>query len=147
MIFMTPAHRLTPGCMTPRQAPLARRIAAALVWLLLPPLLPAALAQDDSKTSTNSSAASRRSAGLKASTPVTLNFVNADVEAVSRAMAVMIDRQIIVDPRVKGVITLYSEQPMPVREAYLQYLAGLRGLGFAIVDNAGLLIVVPVADA
>ena len=91
--------------------------------------------------------AARRSGGLGASTPVTLNFVNADIEAVSRAMAAMTDRQILVDPRVKGVITLYSEQPMPVREAYLQYLAALRGLGFTVVDNAGLLKVVPEADA
>ena len=142
---MTPPrpHRIPQGAMPPRMAALARLVASALLWQLLPPLLPTALAQDDS----TAPAASRRSAGLRASTPVTLNFVNADVEAVSRAMAVMIDRQIIVDPRVKGVITLYSEQPMPVREAYLQYLAGLRGLGFAIVDNAGLLKVVPEADA
>ena len=146
---MTPPrqHRKTPGCTTPRRAALARKIAAAMVWLMLPPLLPAALAQEGATPSPTAPAASRRSAGLRASTPVTLNFVNADVEAVSRAMAVMIDRQIIVDPRVKGVITLYSEQAMPVREAYLQYLAGLRGLGFAIVDNAGLLKVVPEADA
>ena len=145
---MTPPrqHRKTPGCTTPRRAALARKIAAAMVWLMLPPLLPAALAQEGATPSPTAPAASRRSAGLRASTPVTLNFVNADVEAVSRAMAVMIDRQIIVDPRVKGVITLYSEQAMPVREAYLQYLAGLRGLGFAIVDNAGLLKVVPEAD-
>jgi general secretion pathway protein D len=91
--------------------------------------------------------AARRSGGLMANTPVTLNFVNADIEAVSRAMAAMTDRQILVDPRVKGVITVYSEQPMPVREAYLQYLAALRGLGFTVVDNAGLLKVVPEADA
>jgi len=89
----------------------------------------------------------RAAGGLHANTPVTLNFVNADIEAVSRAMAVMMDRQILVDPRVKGVITVYSEQPMPVREAYLQYLAALRGLGFAVVDNAGLFKVVPEADA
>ena len=123
----------------------SRTAAAAAVCLLLLPPVPVAAAQDDSTAAVAGSA--RRSAGLRANTPVTLNFVNADVEAVSRAMAVMIDRQIIVDPRVKGVITLYSEQPMPVREAYLQYLAGLRGLGFAIVDNAGLLKVVPEADA
>ena len=131
------------------------RLAPLSAALLLLPCawLPAA-AQDSPgaaasapTATTASTATSRRSAGLRASTPVTLNFVNADVEAVSRAMAVMIDRQILVDPRVKGVITLYSEQPMPVREAYLQYLAGLRGLGFAVVDNAGLLKVVPEADA
>ena len=84
---------------------------------------------------------------LRASAPVTVNFVNADIEAVTRAMAVMIERQIIVDPRVKGTITVYSEQPIPVREAYLNYLAALRGLGFTLVDAAGLLKVVPEADA
>ena len=86
-------------------------------------------------------------AALRSSAPVTVNFVNADIEAVTRAMAVMIERQIIVDPRVKGTITVYSEQPMPVREAYLNYLAALRGLGFTLVDVAGLLKVVPEADA
>ncbi len=44
--------------------------------------------------------------------PVTLNFVNADIEAVTRAIAAMIERQIAVDPRVKGTITVYSEQPL-----------------------------------
>ncbi|HET7524756.1 MAG TPA: type II secretion system protein GspD, partial [Burkholderiaceae bacterium] len=85
---------------------------------------------------------SRGSAALRSSAPVTVNFVNADIEAVTRAMAVMIERQIIVDPRVKGTITVYSEQPVSVREAYLNYLAALRGLGFTLVDSAGLLKVV-----
>ncbi len=87
------------------------------------------------------------SAALKSGTPVTLNFVNADIEAVTRAMGAMLDRQFIVDPRVKGNITVYSETPLTVREAYLNYLAALRGLGFTVVENAGLLKVVPEADA
>ncbi len=86
-------------------------------------------------------------AKLRSSAPVTLNFVNADIEAVTRAMSVMIDQPILVDPRVKGTITVYSEQPIPVREAYLNYLASLRGLGFALVDSNGLLKVVPEAEA
>ena len=49
---------------------------------------------------------------------VVLNFVNADIEAVTRAIGVMLDRQIIIDPRVKGTITVYSEQPVSVAEAY-----------------------------
>jgi len=80
-------------------------------------------------------------------TPVTLNFVNADIEAVSRAMGAMINRQLIVDPRVRGNITVYSERAIPVAEAYRNYLAALRGLGFTVVENAGLLKVVPEADA
>ncbi len=79
--------------------------------------------------------------------PVTVNFVNADIDAVTRAMAAMIDRNIIVDPRVKGQITLYSEQPQSVGSAYQSYLSALRGLGYAVVDSGGLLKVVPEADA
>jgi len=84
---------------------------------------------------------------IRQGAPVTLNFVNADVEAVTRAISALIDQPILVDPRVKGTITVYSEQPIPVREAYYSYLAALRGLGFALVDNNGLLKVVPEAEA
>ncbi len=79
--------------------------------------------------------------------PVTVNFVNADVEAVTRAFAAMIDRSILVDPRVRGTITVYSEQPQSVRDAYQSYLSALRGLGFAVVESGGLLKVVPEAEA
>ena len=84
---------------------------------------------------------------MRSRTKVTVNFVNADVEAVTRAFAAMIERQIAVDPRVKGSITVYSEQPQTVREAYASYLSALRGLGFSMVESAGLLKVVPEADA
>jgi general secretion pathway protein D len=97
--------------------------------------------------STRSNTAAAQGSALPSSAQVTVNFVNADIEAVTRAMAVMMERQIIVDPRVKGTITVYSEQPLTVREAYLNYLAALRGLGFTLVDSAGLLKVVPEADA
>jgi general secretion pathway protein D len=93
-------------------------------------------------------------AGTRASRPaarapaqVTVNFVNADIEAVTRAFAAMSGRTIAVDPRVKGTITVYSEQPQTVEQAYQSYLAALRGLGYAIVESAGLLKVVPEADA
>ena len=88
---------------------------------------------------------SRRNA--PAAAKVTVNFVNADIEAVSRAMAAIVKRQILVDPRVRGQMTLYSEQPLSEREAFLNYLSVLRGLGFTVVDVAGLLKVVPEAEA
>lgn len=78
---------------------------------------------------------------------VTLNFVNAEIEGVARAMAAILDRQILVDPRVKGTITLYSDQPMSTRSAYQNFLAALRGQGFSVVDVAGLLKIVPEAEA
>ena len=66
---------------------------------------------------------------------VTLNFVNADIEGVSRAMSAILKQQFVVDPRVKGTITLYSEEPLTPREAYLNFLAALRGLGFTVVES------------
>ena len=79
--------------------------------------------------------------------PVTLNFVNAEIDGVARAMAAILKVPFIVDPRVKGTITLYSEQPLTPREAYLNFLASLRGLGFTVVEVGGLFKVVPEADA
>lgn len=90
--------------------------------------------------------AQQRPAAARAAT-VTVNFVNADIEAVTRAFAAMINRSIVVDPRVRGQITVYSEQPQTVQEAFLGYQSALRGLGFALVESSGLLKVVPEADA
>jgi general secretion pathway protein D len=89
----------------------------------------------------------RRQPAVRASTPVTLNFVNTDIEAVSRAMSAAMGKPILVDPRVKGTMTLTAEQPVPVQEAYLSYLAALRGMGFAMVETGGLLKLVPEAEA
>ena len=113
---------------------------------LRPPLQAQAAAEPPARTRA-ANAPAGHSPALRSRAPVTVNFVNADVEAVTRAMAAMIERQIALDPRVKGTITLYSDQPLTVREAYLNYLSALRGLGFTMVENGGLLKVVPEADA
>ena len=89
----------------------------------------------------------QRAASPRQTAPVTVNFVNADLEAVTRAMAAMINRPILVDPRVRGSITVYSEQPQSVGDAWQTYIAALRGLGFAVVESAGIFKVVPEADA
>ena len=79
--------------------------------------------------------------------PVTLNFVNADIEGVARAMSAILRQQFVVDPRVRGNITLYSDEPLTPNEAYLNFLAALRGLGFTVVEVRGIFKVVPEADA
>jgi general secretion pathway protein D len=114
----------------------ARRLGHALGLLALGLLAPPLAAQPAAQP-----------AAMPSGAQVTLNFVNADIEAVTRAMSAMLNRPILVDPRVRGTITLYSEQPLPVRDAYRNYLAALRGLGFTVVETGGLLKVVPEADA
>ena len=83
----------------------------------------------------------------RSSEPITLNFVNADIEAVARTMAAITGRNIVVDPRVKGTINLNTDRPVSPTAAYNQFLATLRLSGFTVVDAGGLLKVVPEADA
>ena len=79
--------------------------------------------------------------------PITLNFVNADIEAVARTMATLTGRNVVVDPRVKGNMTLTSETAVSPTQAFNQFTAALRLQGFAMVEAQGLYKVVPEAEA
>ena len=80
-------------------------------------------------------------------TTSTLNFPEVEVDAAARVIAALLDRPILVDPRVKGRMSLYTEQPVTAAQAYALFSASLRGLGLAVVESAGLLKIVPEADA
>ena len=79
--------------------------------------------------------------------PITLNFVNAEIDAVARTMATITGRNVVVDPRVKGVMTLITERAVTPSVAYNQFLATLRLQGFTVVEAGGLDKVIPEADA
>jgi len=83
----------------------------------------------------------------RAEPSATLNFPDTDVESAARAMAAILGRPIFVDPRVKGKLSLYTEQGVTPAQAYQIFVAALRGLGFAVVESRGLLKVVPEAEA
>ncbi len=78
--------------------------------------------------------------------PVELNFVEADIEAVARTMAAITGRSVVVDPQVKGVVTLSTDRPVPPMMALDQFAAALRMQGFTLVDNNGLYKIVPEAE-
>ena len=86
-------------------------------------------------------------ARAQAGEPVTLNFSNAEIEAVARTMASITGYNVVVDPRVKGTLTLVTEKPVSRGVAMNQFLAVLRLQGFTMVESAGLYKVVPEADA
>ncbi|WP_296491679.1 type II secretion system secretin GspD [Rhodoferax sp.] len=79
--------------------------------------------------------------------PVTLNFSNADIEAVARTFASITGRNVVVDPRVKGTLTLVTDKPVSRAAALGQFVAALRLQGYTLVDADGLYKVVPEADA
>jgi general secretion pathway protein D len=78
---------------------------------------------------------------------VTLSFNNTEIGEVARAVALITGRSVVLDPRVKGTITLNTDRPVTKAAAYSQFLAALRLQGFAVVETAGLYKVVPEAEA
>lgn len=78
---------------------------------------------------------------------VTLNFVNADIDQVAKAIGAATGKTIIVDPRVKGQLNLVAERPVPEDQALKTLQSALRMQGFALVQDHGVLKVVPEADA
>ena len=79
--------------------------------------------------------------------PVTLNFNNAEIEAVAKTLATLSGHNVVVDPRVKGTISLTSTVPVAPAQALRLFAAQLRTQSFALVESAGLYLVVPEADA
>lgn len=78
---------------------------------------------------------------------ISLNFVNADIEEVIRAVSRITGRNFLVDPRVKGTINITSSTPIPSSLAYDILLSALRLQGFASVESGGVTKVMPEADA
>ncbi|WP_026045308.1 type II secretion system secretin GspD [Burkholderia stagnalis] len=78
---------------------------------------------------------------------VTLNFVNADIDQVAKAIGAATGKTIIVDPRVKGQLNLVAERAVPEDQALKTLQSALRMQGFALVQDHGVLKVVPEADA
>ena len=78
---------------------------------------------------------------------ITLNFVNAEIEAVARTMGVITGRNIVVDPRVKGTMNLSSEKALSPAAAYNQFVTSLRLQSIVVVESQGIFKVVPEADA
>ncbi|TCV83406.1 type II secretion system secretin GspD [Sulfurirhabdus autotrophica] len=78
---------------------------------------------------------------------VTLNFVNADIDSVVKAVGVITGKNFVIDPRVKGTINIVSSKPVPRNLTYQILLSALRLQGFAAVEGQGVVKILPEADA
>jgi len=78
---------------------------------------------------------------------VSLNFVNADIQEVIRAISQISKKNFLVDPRVKGTINIVSATPVSPALGYDILLSALRLQGYAAVESAGVTKIIPEADA
>ena len=100
-----------------------RRAAVLLAGLVL--MLPAAAADDT----------------------VTLNFVNADIDAVVKAVSEITGRNFVVDPKIKGTVNIISARPVPKSLVYPTLLSALRLQGVVAVEGNGVTKLVLETDA
>ncbi len=123
--------------------PALRRGRSATAWLLctalgLAPLAPAGAAPRTGP---------RHAQDAAARPPMTIDLVNAEISSAVQAVAAATGRNFIVDPRVKGRISLQFKTPVPPQQVYLALLTQLRLAGYAVVEHDGVFKVVPEADA
>ncbi len=103
-----------------------RRIVAAIIVLTCLALALPVAAQDDM---------------------VTLNFVNADIESVVKAVSEITGRNFILDPKIKGTVNIISARPVPKSLVYPTLLSALRLQGVTAVEGNGVTKLVLEVDA
>ena len=115
-------------------------------------LLSLALAAAVAPVSAADPAPAERAAAGTAAKPtgpdvVTLNFVNADIEGVVKAVSEITGKNFVLDPRVKGTINIVSAKPMSRSMVYEVFLSAMRLQGFTAVEERGRVAIVPEIDA
>lgn len=78
---------------------------------------------------------------------VTLNLKDADIATLIQTVSEVTGRNFIVDPRVKGKVTVVSSSPMDEDGLYETFLAVLQVQGFAAIPSGDTIKIVPETNA
>lgn len=74
---------------------------------------------------------------------VTLNMRDANIRAVVHWLGNMTGKRFVIDPRVKGNMTIYAKEPMAIKEAYGVVVEAMRVYGYSAVEGDGVVRIVP----
>jgi general secretion pathway protein D len=76
------------------------------------------------------------------------NFQEADIQAVVKTVSQITGKNFLIDPRVKGKLTIISTQPVSKNAIYQIFLASLKAQGYTAISSAsGFTKLVPLGDA
>ncbi len=78
---------------------------------------------------------------------VFLNFQDADVSLVAKFMSELTGKNIVLDPAVKGTITVSSAKPVSVQTAWEIFLLALSLQGYGVVEEKNYVSIVPLQKA
>ena len=108
----------------------------------IPPPAPAQPSGPNQKTTSGAAKAPALKPG-----EVLLNFQAAEIQGVVKAVGQMTGRNFLLDPRVKGQITIISARPVTTTAAYQIFLSALKAQGFTAVEGIGAIRIVPTTEA
>ncbi|MDG2061549.1 MAG: type II secretion system secretin GspD [SAR86 cluster bacterium] len=73
----------------------------------------------------------------------TINLRDADIRAFASDIAKITNKTIVLDPRIKGMVTVVSNQDLNNQEAYAVFLSVLKVHGYSAIENSGVVKVMP----
>ncbi len=89
----------------------------------------------------------KRKRRAKKSRFFTLNFKDVEISEFLNVMSQLIGKNIIIDEKIRGKITISSAKKVPVREAFNLLKSILEVKGLAIVETENLLKIIPIKEA
>ena len=78
---------------------------------------------------------------------INVDFKNKDIQEVIRMASDVSGKIMIVDPRVKGRVTVTSPKPIDEKQFYELFLRLLDAHGFTAVENDGIVTIMPNKEA
>jgi general secretion pathway protein D len=83
------------------------------------------------------------SSGLLAADKVTINFKDTDIREVAEMVSKVTGKNFLIDPRVKGKVTVISSEPIDGDALYSTFLSILKTHGFIAIDDGTLVNILP----
>ena len=81
--------------------------------------------------------------GLLAADKVTINFKDTDIREVAEMVSKVTGKNFLIDPRVKGKVTVISSEPIDGDALYSTFLSILKTHGFIAIDDGTLVNILP----
>lgn len=78
---------------------------------------------------------------------VVLNFENADIQVVIKAISKISGKNFVIDPKVKGIVNIISDKPVSKADSYKILSSALKMQGFATIEADGVIKVLPESEA
>ena len=84
---------------------------------------------------------------IKSQETFTLNYLNADLAVVTQDIAKFANKTLILDPRVKGRVTIFSDSILTSDQVWSVYLRTIQAQGFTSVRDGNIIRIVPENEA